>query len=63
MVHFYVYANRSVHLEVTSDLTVSSYLNVFRRFIARRGPIQYLFSDSETNFVGSKKVLQQSIEA
>ena len=54
---------RAIHLEVAPDLTVSSFLNAFRRFVSRRGPIQCMYSDNGTNFVGSEKVLRQSIEA
>ena len=56
-------ATRAVHFEVASDLTVSSFLNAFRRFLARRGPIQCVYSDNGTNIVVSEKVLRQSIEA
>ena len=54
---------RAVHLDLASDLTVSSFLNAFRRFIARRGPIRCVYSDNGTNFLGSEKVLRQSIVA
>ena len=54
---------RGVHLEVAPDMTTSTFINALRRFIARRGPIEHIYSDNGSNFVGSEKVLQKSIKA
>ena len=43
---------RAVHLEVAPDMTTSAFINALRRFVARRGPIQHLYSDNgKTLFV------------
>ncbi|KAF2888647.1 hypothetical protein ILUMI_17526, partial [Ignelater luminosus] len=44
---------RAVHLELTLSLTVSGFLQVLRRFVARRGRPKILYSDNGTNFRGS----------
>ena len=52
---------RAVHLEVAADLNTSSFVNSLRRFIARRGPVQKIFSDNATNFVGCNRELCAAI--
>ena len=54
---------RAVYLEVAPDLTTTSFINALRRFVARRGPVQHIYSDNGTNFVGSERVLKDSIAA
>ena len=54
---------RAVHLEVAPDLTTASFINALRRFVARRGPVRHIYSDNGTNFVGSERVLKDSIAA
>ena len=44
---------RAIHLEVAYDLSTSAFINALRRFVSRRGPVQHIFSDIGTNFVGS----------
>ncbi|XP_073960749.1 uncharacterized protein [Choristoneura fumiferana] len=43
---------RAVHLEVVETLSTGDFLMALRRFIARRGRIEQLFSDNATNFRG-----------
>ena len=49
---------RAVHIEVVEEMTSSSFINAFRRFLAIRGPVKIIRSDRGTNFVGSIDDLQ-----
>ena len=49
---------RVVHLEISEDLTVSSFLRSFRRFVSRRGVPEQIISDNAKNFKGSAKKLE-----
>lgn len=51
-----------MHLEFVGDLSSSSFLNAFKRFINRRGYCKVMFSDNGTNFVGAEKVLRKKYE-
>lgn len=55
-------AIRAIHLEVLSSLDTDSFINGFRRFIARRGQVLEIRSDNGTNFVGAERELRQAIE-
>ena len=52
---------RAVHIEVASDLSTDFFINALRRFIARRGQPDEIFSDNGTNFVGAKRVFRESL--
>ena len=52
---------RAVHIEVTHSLSTDSFLNAYRRFVARRGPVRQIRSDRGTNFVGAKNELQAAL--
>ena len=54
-------ASRAIHLEIATSLTTDSFLNAYRRFVCRRGPIQQLRSDQGTNFVGAKNEMQAAL--
>ena len=54
-------ASRAIHLEIATSLTTDSFLNAYRRFVCRRGPIQQLRSDQGTNFVGEKNELEAAL--
>ena len=54
-------ASRAVHLVVARSLSTDLFLNAYRRFVGRRGPVQQLRSDECTNFVGARNELQQEL--
>lgn len=54
---FVCLVTKAVHLELSSDLSTEAFLNAFKRFISRRGPVAVLYSDNGTNFVGAKSYL------
>ncbi|XP_030758318.1 uncharacterized protein LOC115884017 [Sitophilus oryzae] len=55
---FVCFATKAVHLEIVSDLSTTSFLNCFKRFIGRRGLCSNIYTDNGTNFVGSRNELQ-----
>jgi len=50
---------KAVHLEVVSDMTTDGFIAALRRFIARRGFPEHIYSDNGTNFVGANNQLQE----
>ncbi|KAL1454491.1 hypothetical protein WDU94_010734 [Cyamophila willieti] len=56
---FICLATKALHLEVVTDLSTPSFLNAFKRFISRRGPIKTMLSDNGTNFVGATNHLDE----
>lgn len=38
--------SRAVHIEVSDTLTTDSFINAYRRFVGRRGPIRQVRSES-----------------
>lgn len=49
---------KAIHLEVVSDLTSDGFLAALRRFAARRGLPEHVYSDNGTNFVGANNQLK-----
>lgn len=54
---FVCVVSRAVHLEAVSDLSTSSFLAAFKRFVSRRGHCAKLMSDNGTNFRGADREL------
>ncbi|XP_038120099.1 uncharacterized protein LOC119770042 [Culex quinquefasciatus] len=52
---------RAVHLEVVAGLSTDSFKKAMRRFIARRGAPQEIYSDRGTNFIGASGELAKEI--
>ncbi|XP_014292987.1 uncharacterized protein [Halyomorpha halys] len=47
---------RAVHMELVTSLSTNEFLQILRRFIARRGQPKTIFSDNGTNFVGAENL-------
>ncbi|XP_013409149.1 uncharacterized protein LOC106172794 [Lingula anatina] len=47
-------ASRAIHIEVAYSLSTDSFINCYRRFVCRRGPVRLLGADRGTNFIGVK---------
>ncbi|XP_055633828.1 uncharacterized protein LOC129774158 [Toxorhynchites rutilus septentrionalis] len=52
---------RAIHLELVYSLTTDSCKKAIRRFIARRGAPQEIYTDNGTNFVGASRELESQI--
>lgn len=50
---------RAVHLELVEDMTATTFLHAFRRFISRRGIPQIIYTDNALTFKRSKKELHK----
>ncbi|PFX14897.1 hypothetical protein AWC38_SpisGene20907 [Stylophora pistillata] len=47
---------------VSNSLATDSFLNAYRRFVGRRGPVRQLRSDQGTNFIGAMNELKQAVK-
>nr|XP_037872500.1 uncharacterized protein LOC119629716 [Bombyx mori] len=56
---FICLVTKAVHLELSTDLSTAAFLNAFKRFIARRGPIKVVYTDCGTNFLGTHSYLKE----
>ena len=45
--------SRAVHIELVEEMSSSSFINTFRRFLSIRGPVKLIRSDRGTNFIGA----------
>ncbi|XP_070528960.1 uncharacterized protein [Cardiocondyla obscurior] len=50
---------KAMHIELVTDLTTEAFLGAFKRFIARRGKPNCIYSDNGTTFVGAKRELKE----
>lgn len=55
---FVCFSTCAIHLELVTDLSTTAFLNALKRFIARRGKCQNLYSDNGTHFVGANHELK-----
>ena len=53
---------RAVHIEITHSLDTDSFIQAFRRMIARRGNIRTISSDNGSNFIGAENELKRAFE-
>lgn len=56
---FVCFFSKAVHIELVGDLTTNSFLAALRRFWARRGIGNVIYSDNGTNFVGANRRLKE----
>jgi hypothetical protein len=54
-------STKASHLELVSELSTEAYIASLRRFIARQGLCNNIYSDNGTNFVGAEKELKKII--
>lgn len=62
VVVFTCVVTRGVHLEVTNDMSTSSFLQAFRRFTAQRGIPAIIYSDNARTFKRAKKEINRMLE-
>ena len=53
-------SSRAVHIEVTSNLTIDSFIQALRRLIRRRGNVRMIRSENGTKFVGASIELKKT---
>ncbi|XP_068758151.1 uncharacterized protein [Montipora capricornis] len=53
---------RAIHIEVVHSLDTDSFINAFRRFIARRGQPLQMRSDNGGNFVRGERELREAVD-
>ena len=54
--------SRAIHIETANSLTADAFLNAYRRFVCRRGPVTRLYCDNGTNFVGGRRELETALD-
>jgi len=59
---FVCLATKAVHIELAANLSIEGFLNVFKRFISRRGCPSEIFSDNGLNFVGAERELTELVD-
>ncbi|XP_050309971.1 uncharacterized protein LOC126745953 [Anthonomus grandis grandis] len=52
---FICMATKAPHIELASDMSSAAFLAALRRFIARRGRVNHIYSDQGRNFTGAWK--------
>ncbi|GFW87890.1 integrase catalytic domain-containing protein [Trichonephila clavipes] len=52
-------STKALHFEAVGDLTTDSFISALRRFSVRRGAPRHIYSDNGTNFVGTRRKLDE----
>ncbi|XP_075167809.1 uncharacterized protein LOC142239965 [Haematobia irritans] len=60
---FVCFSTKAIHLEATSDLSTTTFLAAFHRFISRRGCPKTIFSDNGINFVGASREVEKELRS
>jgi len=58
---FVCLSTKAIHLELVSEWSTEAYIASLRRFIARRGSCNNIYSGNGRNFVGAEKELKKII--
>lgn len=58
---FVCMVTRSVHLDLAENLSTAAFLDVYDRFIHRRGICQMIYSDNGTQFVGANRHMRTDL--
>ena len=53
-------ASRTIHIEVTFNLDTGSFILALRRIIARRENLRPIYSDNESNLIGTERELKKT---
>lgn len=56
---FICFTTKAVHIELTANLSSEAFLNVFKRFIARKNCPFNIYLDNGLNFVGAERELDE----
>lgn len=60
---FVCLVTRAVHLEPVMDISAEAFLAAYKRFTARRGVSEIIYSDNGTNFVRADKDLKMAVKS
>ncbi|XP_036321090.1 uncharacterized protein LOC118735442 [Rhagoletis pomonella] len=60
---FVCMASRAVHIELAEDLSTQAFINVYDRFVSRRGICATLYSDNGTQFICANRQMQEDLQA
>lgn len=60
---FVCLVTRAVHLEAVMGMDAESFIDAYKRFTARRGNVDTMFSDNGGNFVKADKELRSAVES
>ncbi|XP_017472768.1 PREDICTED: uncharacterized protein LOC108363795 [Rhagoletis zephyria] len=60
---FVCMATKAVHIELAEDLSAEAFINIYTRFVNRRGLCTDLYSDNGTAFVGANRMMAEDLQA